>query len=70
MVDGRGGVDGILKVILVDDAEFLSSFNDGDDAAVGAEDDMAICADGRGAVLAGRIQAFAVDQFSVIRIDG
>ena len=46
MVDGRGGVDGVLEVVLMDDVEFASVFYNGDDAPVGAEVDVAVCTDG------------------------
>ena len=69
MVDGRGGVDGVLEVVLMDDVEFASVFHDGDHAPVRAEVDVAVCTDGGGAELAGSIKAFAVEQFAVLGIN-
>lgn len=69
LVEGGGDEGAVTQVVLEDLVEGVAGFYDGEEAVVGDEVEVVAGEDGGGAVLAGGVEAFVVDDFACSGVD-
>ena len=69
MVEGGGDESAVAEVVLGDHFEGVAGFYDGEEAVVGNEVEVIVGDDGGGAVLAGGVEAFVVDDVASGGVD-